>query len=113
MHEEPESVNLATGETSMRSSSRVYEQCWSHLLHAAGILACVSPPLMRVLGLTPTSVLARLFLFMGEQSLAVKYVSKFEHFTKLIPCDSPALYRIFYLLTPPSERPKLPESFPY
>ena len=50
----------------------VYEQRWSHLLHACGILAFVSPPLGRLLGLTPTSVLAGLFLFMGEQSLAVK-----------------------------------------
>ena len=52
----------------------VYEQRWSHLLHAIGILAFVSPPLMHVLGLTPTSVLAGLFLFMAEQSLSVKYV---------------------------------------
>ncbi|KAF3902168.1 hypothetical protein ABW21_db0206250 [Orbilia brochopaga] len=49
----------------------VYEQRWSHLLHALGILAFVSPPFMHVLGLTPTSVLAGLFLFMGEQSLSV------------------------------------------
>ncbi|KAL7270188.1 hypothetical protein RUND412_007116 [Rhizina undulata] len=49
----------------------VYEQRWSHLLHALGIFAFVSPPLMHVLGLTPTSVLAGLFLFMGEQSLAI------------------------------------------
>jgi hypothetical protein len=55
-----------------RGSERVYEQRWSHFLHAAGILVFVSPPLMKVLGLTPTSVLAGLFLFMGEQSLAVK-----------------------------------------
>lgn len=51
---------------------RVYEQRWSHFLHAGGILIFVSPPFMHVLGLTPTSVLAGLFLFMGEQSLAVK-----------------------------------------
>lgn len=51
---------------------RVYEQRWSASLHAGAILCFVSPPLMKVLGLTPTSVLAGLFLFMGEQSLAVK-----------------------------------------
>jgi hypothetical protein len=51
---------------------RTYEQRWSSFLHAGGILVFVSPPLMHVLGLTPTSVLAGLFLFMGEQSLAVK-----------------------------------------
>ncbi|KAL2820503.1 hypothetical protein BDW59DRAFT_174529 [Aspergillus cavernicola] len=33
-----------------------------------------APPFMKVLGLTPTSVLAGLFMFMGEQSLAVKQV---------------------------------------
>lgn len=54
---------------------RVYEQRWSAFLHAGGILAFVSPPFMHVLGLTPTSVLAGLFLFMGEQSLSVKYES--------------------------------------
>ncbi|KAK9364745.1 HCO3 transporter family-domain-containing protein [Lipomyces kononenkoae] len=71
----------------------VYEQRWSHFLHASGILCFVSPPFMHVLGLTPTSVLAGLFLYMGEQSLSV----------------NPILFRIFNLLTPPSELPKLPE----
>ena len=51
---------------------RVYEQRWSAFLHAGAILAFISPPLQLVLGLTPTSVLAGLFMFMGEQSLAVK-----------------------------------------
>lgn len=51
----------------------VYEQRWSTFLHAGGIMLFVSPPFMKVLGLTPTSVLAGLFLFMGEQSLSVKY----------------------------------------
>ena len=51
---------------------RVYEQRWSSFLHAGAILAFVSPPLQLILGLTPTSVLAGLFIFMGEQSLAVK-----------------------------------------
>lgn len=51
---------------------QVYEQRWSPLIHAVAILAFVSPPLQRVLGLTPTSVLAGLFIFMGEQSLCVK-----------------------------------------
>ncbi|KAL4925151.1 HCO3 transporter family-domain-containing protein [Aspergillus undulatus] len=48
----------------------------------------VSPPFMKVLGLTPTSVLAGLFLFMAKLTIA-----------------SPILYRTFYLLTPPSELP--------
>lgn len=52
--------------------TRVYEQRWSAFLHAGAILAFSSPPLQLVLGLTPTSVLAGLFMFMGEQSLAVK-----------------------------------------
>ena len=53
---------------------RVYEQRWSAFLHASAILVFISPPFQHVLGLTPTSVLAGLFMFMGEQSLAVKYV---------------------------------------
>lgn len=69
----------------------VHEQRWSHLLHALGIMAFVSPPFMRVLGLTPTSVLAGLFLLMGQQSLSV----------------NPILHRIFDILTPPSELPDL------
>ncbi|KAN0071658.1 Bicarbonate transporter [Elaphomyces granulatus] len=56
-----------------RKVTRVYEQRWSSFLHAGGILLFVSPPFMKVLGLTPTSVLAGLFLFMGEQSLSIKY----------------------------------------
>lgn len=75
---------------------QVYEQRWSHLLHAGGILAFISPPLMRILGLTPTSVLAGLFMFMGEQSLSV----------------NPTLYRFFFLLTPSSELPSLPDGVP-
>lgn len=61
----------------------VHEQRWSHLLHAIGILAFISPPLMHVLGLTPTSVLAGLFLYMGEQSLSV----------------NPILFRFLHMLT--------------
>lgn len=76
MHDDRETIQREsptgadTSET--RVSRRVYEQRWSHFLHAAGIMAFVSPPLMHVLGLTPTSVLAGLFMFMGEQSLSVK-----------------------------------------
>ena len=51
----------------------VYEQRWSAFFHAGAILAFVAPALQKVIGLTPTSVLAGLFLFMGEQSLSVKY----------------------------------------
>ncbi len=72
---------------------RVYEQRWSPFLQAGGILIFVSPPFQHVLGLTPTSVLAGLFMFMGEQSLAV----------------NPILYRFFYMLTPASELPPLPK----
>ena len=74
------------------STRRVYEQRWSSFLHAAAILVFVSPPFQHVLGLTPTSVLAGLFMFMGEQSLSV----------------NPILFRFFHLLTPPSELPPLP-----
>ena len=61
-------------EVSFRPVQRVYEQRWSAFLHAGAILVFIAPPLQLVLGLTPTSVLAGLFLFMGEQSLSVKYV---------------------------------------
>lgn len=56
----------------VKEVERVHEQRWSAFLHAGAILAFTSPPLQLVLGLTPTSVLAGLFMFMGEQSLAVK-----------------------------------------
>lgn len=75
MHTEREEVTVTVdGEEKIetREIRRVYEQRWSALLHAGGILLFVSPPFMKVLGLTPTSVLAGLFLFMGEQSLSVK-----------------------------------------
>lgn len=55
-----------------QDNRQVYEQRWSHFLHAGAILVFVSPPFQHVLGLTPTSVLAGLFMFMGEQSLRVK-----------------------------------------
>lgn len=76
MHTEREQQTITVdGEekTEEREVRRVYEQRWSALLHAGGIMLFVSPPFMKVLGLTPTSVLAGLFLFMGEQSLSVKY----------------------------------------
>lgn len=88
-------LNPRTGEEEItfEENQEVYEQRWSPFLQAAGILVFVSPPFQHVLGLTPTSVLAGLFLFMGEQSLAV----------------NPILFRFFYMLTPPSELPKLPQ----
>lgn len=95
MHTEKETLAITVdGEekTEVKETRRVYEQRWSSFLHAGGILVFVSPPFMHVLGLTPTSVLAGLFLFMGEQSLSV----------------NPILYRTFYLLTPPSGLPSLP-----
>ncbi|KAL9009478.1 MAG: hypothetical protein Q9173_005497 [Seirophora scorigena] len=70
-----------------------YEQRWSAFLHAGAILVFVSPPFQRVPDLTPTSVLADLFIFMGEQSLSV----------------NPILYRFFYLLTSLAELPALSE----
>lgn len=113
MHEEKETVPIDETEVPSRSNEndialsdlspnsqpttktvtvrRVYEQRWSALLHSCLIMAFTSPPLMKVLGLTPTSVLAGLFMFMGEQSLSV----------------NPILYRVFYILTPISELPKL------
>ncbi|KAH0565535.1 hypothetical protein GP486_001068 [Trichoglossum hirsutum] len=81
-------------QTRVREVRRVYEQRWSAFLHAGGILLFVSPPFMHVLGLTLKSVLAGLFLFMGEQSLSV----------------NPILYRFLYILTPPLELPLLPGS---
>ncbi|OLN96340.1 putative transporter C543.05c 1 [Colletotrichum chlorophyti] len=72
--------------------SRVYEQRYSHFIQAAGIFLFVSPPFQHVLGFTPTSVLAGLFMFMGYQSLSV----------------NPILTRIWHLLTPISELPALP-----
>lgn len=97
MHaEKEEQTILVDGEEKIevREVRRVYEQRWSAFLHAACILIFVTPPFMHVLGLTPTSVLAGLFLFMGEQSLSV----------------NPILYRTFYLLTPSTELPALPPS---
>jgi len=60
-------------EPEVRSVRRVYEQRWSAFLHAGAILIFISPPFQHVLGFTPTSVLAGLFLYMGEQSLSTKY----------------------------------------
>jgi len=77
MHNEMNEMQvIVNGEakTETRKVRRVYEQRWSAFLHAGAILVFISPPLQHVLGLTPTSVLAGLFLFMGEQSLSVKYV---------------------------------------
>lgn len=71
-----------------RLVTRVHEQRYSPLLQAALILAFISPPLQKLLGYTPTSVLAGLFMFMGYESLSV----------------NPILARVGYLLTPPSER---------
>ncbi|WEW55947.1 hypothetical protein PRK78_001382 [Emydomyces testavorans] len=97
LHTEKGEIMISTdGERKAQrtEAKRVYEQRWSHFLHACGILAFISPPFMKVLGLTPTSVLAGLFLFMGEQSLSV----------------NPLLYRFLYILSSPSELPALPAS---
>ncbi|KAM0269262.1 hypothetical protein ACHAQH_009787 [Verticillium albo-atrum] len=80
------------GEPPTKPVMRVYEQRYSHLIQAVGILVFVTPPFQHVLGLTPTSVLAGLFLFMGYQSLSV----------------NPILSRIGYLVTTPADLPELP-----
>ncbi|KAG8525739.1 uncharacterized protein KY384_000499 [Bacidia gigantensis] len=97
MHDEQDEIAIGSEEgekIELRPVRRVYEQRWSAFLHAGAILVFISPPLQHVLGLTPTSVLAGLFMYMGEQSLSV----------------NPILNRVFYLLTPPSELPDLPET---
>ena len=71
---------------------RVYEQRWSNFIQSGAILIFICPPLQLVLGLTPTSVLAGLFIFMGQQSLSV----------------NPILKRTFWMLTPAAELPALP-----
>ena len=75
-----------------RKVARVHEQRYSNMLQSSLILIFITPPLQRLLGLTPTSVLAGLFLFMCYQSLSV----------------NPILVRIAQFLTPPSELPQLP-----
>lgn len=75
MHTEKEEILISVdGEEKVehRDVNRVHEQRWSTFLHAGAILIFVSPPFQHLLGLTPTSVLAGLFMFMGEQSLSVK-----------------------------------------
>ncbi|PHH60904.1 hypothetical protein CDD81_1065 [Ophiocordyceps australis] len=72
--------------------TRTYEQRYSALIQASLMLVFVSPPLQRLLGLTQTSVLAGLFLFMAYQSLSI----------------NPILKRVAHLLTPRSELPPLP-----
>lgn len=100
MHDDVEIVSViqadGTEVDEMRPVRRVYEQRWSPFIQAAGILICIAPPFQHVLGLTPTSVLAGLFIFMGEQSLSV----------------NPILYRTLWLLTPSSELPELPKTVP-
>ena len=75
MHKEAESQVVdaaAEANTEPQIAKLVHEQRWSALLQACAILVFAAPPMQRLLGLTPTSVLAGLFLFMGEQSLSVK-----------------------------------------
>ncbi|KAF4978349.1 hypothetical protein FZEAL_5247 [Fusarium zealandicum] len=92
MHYVLESPPAEDGEQpdSPRPVARTYEQRYSHLIQAALILMFVSPPLQKLLGLTQTSVLAGLFMFMGYQSLSV----------------NPILDRLVQLLTPPSDLPE-------
>lgn len=88
---EPAEGGIQDRDTSTKVA-RTYEQRYSAFLQAAFIMIFVSPPLQKVLGLTPTSVLAGLFMFMGYQSLSV----------------NPILERIAHLVTPPSELAPLP-----
>lgn len=111
MHAEKEEILISVdGEERLeyRTVRRVYEQRWSHILHAGAILLFISPPFQYVLGLTPTSVLAGLFMFMGEQSLSVKYNCLKTAVDLSLPGYSPILYRFFRLLSSPSELPELP-----
>ncbi|KAF5231811.1 hypothetical protein FANTH_13249 [Fusarium anthophilum] len=96
MHYVIESPPAEEGEQpgSPRPVARTYEQRYSHFIQASLILIFVSPPLQKLLGLTQTSVLAGLFLFMGYQSLTV----------------NPILERVVNLLTPPSDLPALPDN---
>lgn len=91
--EEPPSDEHEPGEPPRKPVMRVHEQRYSHLIQAIFIFVFVTPPFQHVLGLTPTSVLAGLFMFMGYQSLTV----------------NPILARIWHLLTPPSELPAVPD----
>lgn len=90
--EDPPHPDAEPGEPPPKPVMRVYEQRYSHLIQAVFILVFVTPPFQRLLGLTPTSVLAGLFMFMGYQSLSV----------------NPFLTRIWHLMTPISELPDLP-----
>ena len=95
LEETPSSDADAAADGAPRPSERVprvYEQRYSPFLQAALIMLFVSPPFQWLLGLTPTSVLAGLFMFMGYQSLSA----------------NPILPRVVHLLTPPSELPALP-----
>ncbi|KAM0333460.1 hypothetical protein ACHAQA_002122 [Verticillium albo-atrum] len=87
-----EDAEMEPGAPPSKPVMRVYEQRYSHLIQAVGILVFITPPFQRVLGLTPTSVLAGLFLFMGYQSLSV----------------NPILGRIAHLVTAPADLPELP-----
>lgn len=82
----------ASTPTHLSVTGKTYEQRYSHLIQAALIMVFTSPPLQKVLGLTHTSVLAGLFMFMGYQSISV----------------NPILQGIARCLTPPSELPEAP-----
>jgi hypothetical protein len=101
LHEDPNSTTSSdmtdadgVTHTTLKPVSRVHEQRYSHFLHAVAIFVFITPPLQLVLGLTPTSVLAGLFIFMGQQSLST----------------NPILARTFHLMTPFCDLPPLPES---
>ena len=128
---QPRRPNISSKEREQDEPVRaIHEQRWSHFLHAVCIMAFISPPLMHVLGLTPTSVLAGLFLFMGGQSLGVKcvatvaprskrqpvfglpasYISVLSSTLTFLVVNSPILGRVALLFSSSSERAPLPES---
>lgn len=72
--------------------TRLLEQRWTNFLQSGVILAFIAPPLQKVLGYTPTTVLAGLFLFMCWQNIST----------------NPLLKRTLWLMTPRSQLPSLP-----
>lgn len=84
--------DMATKELVQKPVQRVLEQRWTNFLQAGLILSLVAPLLQQVLGYTPISVLAGLFLFMSQQTLS----------------SNPILGRTFWMLMPPSQLPPLP-----
>ena len=73
---EPDAPISEDAEARPPVAMRVLEQRWGGLLYGMMMAACSAPPLQRVLGLTPLSVLAGLFLFMAQQGLSTNPISR-------------------------------------